>query len=66
MAFCYSLAVRPRWLSWVLTPILRRVFARYGRRLEVLKDAVEHRRRASTIALRRMDRAEPGRVRLKA
>ena len=27
VCFCYSLAARPRWLSWVLSPILRRVFA---------------------------------------
>ena len=27
VSFCYSLSARPRWLSWLLKPILRRVFA---------------------------------------
>jgi hypothetical protein len=40
--FCYNLSGRPKWLSWLLTPILARVFARDTRkRLAALKAAVE-------------------------
>jgi ribosome-associated toxin RatA of RatAB toxin-antitoxin module len=42
VAFCYGLRARPRLLSWMMTPILARVFARETRRrLMALKDAVE-------------------------
>jgi ribosome-associated toxin RatA of RatAB toxin-antitoxin module len=45
--FRYSLSARPRWMSWLLNPILRRVFARdTRRRLVALKEAVEGRGRA--------------------
>ena len=44
VGFRYSLRARPRWLSWLLTPILRRAFARDTRdRLRALKEAVEAR-----------------------
>jgi ribosome-associated toxin RatA of RatAB toxin-antitoxin module len=44
VGFCYSLSAHPRWLSWMLNPILRRVFARdTRRRLSALKEAVEGR-----------------------
>jgi Polyketide cyclase / dehydrase and lipid transport len=44
VGFCYSLVARPRWLSWLMNPILARVFARdTRRRLHALKEAVEHR-----------------------
>ena len=47
VGFCYSLSARPRWMSWLLNPILRRVFARdTRRRLVALKEAVEGRGRA--------------------
>jgi hypothetical protein len=37
------LVARPRWLSWLMNPILARVFARdTRRRLHALKEAVEH------------------------
>jgi ribosome-associated toxin RatA of RatAB toxin-antitoxin module len=40
--FCYNLHARPRWLSWLLTPILAAVFGRDTRqRLAALKVAVE-------------------------
>ncbi len=42
VGFCYSLAARPRWLAWLMNPILSRVFARdTRRRLVALKAAVE-------------------------
>ncbi len=42
VGFRYHLQARPRWLSWLLTPILARVFARDTRkRLTALKSAVE-------------------------
>ena len=42
--FCYSLRARPVWLSWLLSPILARAFARNTRdRLQALKEAVERR-----------------------
>jgi ribosome-associated toxin RatA of RatAB toxin-antitoxin module len=45
VGFQYSLRAWPVWLSWLLTPILSRVFARYTRdRLRALKEAVEHHR----------------------
>lgn len=44
VGFRYSLQARPRWLSWVLTPIVGWVFARdTRRRLIALKEAVENR-----------------------
>jgi len=44
VSFQYSLLARPRWLSWLLNPILAHVFARdTHRRLRALKDAVEQR-----------------------
>jgi hypothetical protein len=43
VGFCYHLRARPRWLSWLLTPIIGWVFARDTRkRLIGLKAAVEH------------------------
>lgn len=45
VGFQYSLRAWPVWLSWCLTPIVSRVFARYTRvRLRALKAAVEHHR----------------------
>jgi ribosome-associated toxin RatA of RatAB toxin-antitoxin module len=42
VGFCYSLSARPRWMSWLLNPILRRAFARdTRRRLKALKDAAQ-------------------------
>lgn len=42
VGFRYHLEARPRWLAWLLTPILGRIFARDVRkRLEALKAAVE-------------------------
>jgi hypothetical protein len=42
--FRYHLRARPRWLAWLLTPIVARVFARDTRkRLEALRVAVEER-----------------------
>jgi ribosome-associated toxin RatA of RatAB toxin-antitoxin module len=42
--FSYHLIARPKWLSWLLTPILGQVFARdTRRRLAALKIAVEKR-----------------------
>jgi hypothetical protein len=42
VVFRYGLRARPRWLSWLLTPVLARVFARDTRkRLAALKAAVE-------------------------
>jgi ribosome-associated toxin RatA of RatAB toxin-antitoxin module len=44
VGFRYSLEARPGWLSWVLTPVLSRIFARDTRnRLEALKVAAEER-----------------------
>ena len=44
VSFRYHLQVRPRWLAWLLTPVLGWVFARdTRRRLAALKDAVERR-----------------------
>ena len=44
VGFHYSLHARPRWLSWLITPILARVFARdTRRRLRALKEAIEQR-----------------------
>ena len=42
VGFRYNVRSRPRWLSWLLTPVLVRVFARdTRRRLAALKAAVE-------------------------
>ena len=42
--FRYHLRTRPRWLSWLLTPVAARLFARdTRRRLEALRVAVEER-----------------------
>ncbi len=42
--FRYGLQARPRWLSWLLNPILAWSFTRDTRaRLQALKDAVERR-----------------------
>lgn len=42
VSFHYDLTARPRWLSWLLTPILSWLFARATRRrLVALKAAVE-------------------------
>ncbi len=44
VGFCYSLNAWPRSLSWLLNPIIERVFARdTRRRLIALKEAVEKR-----------------------
>jgi Polyketide cyclase / dehydrase and lipid transport len=44
VGFRYSLRTRPVWLSWLLSPIVARVFARDTReRLQALKQAVERR-----------------------
>ncbi len=44
VGFRYSLRTRPRWLAWLLTPIVTRAFARDTRaRLRALKQAVEQR-----------------------
>jgi ribosome-associated toxin RatA of RatAB toxin-antitoxin module len=44
VGFCYHLRAWPVWLSWLLTPILGRVFAHDTRkRLLALKAAVEER-----------------------
>ncbi len=44
VGFHYNLRARPIWLSWLLTPILARAFARDTRnRLRALKEAVEQR-----------------------
>ena len=44
VSFRYVLRARPRWLAWLLTPLLARVFARDTRkRLAALKEAVEQR-----------------------
>ena len=45
VGFQYSLRARPRSLSWLMNPILSRVFARdTRRRLHALREAVEQRR----------------------
>lgn len=45
VGFRYHLRASPRWLSWLLTPIVRWVFSRdTHKRLLALKTAVEHRR----------------------
>jgi ribosome-associated toxin RatA of RatAB toxin-antitoxin module len=42
VSFCYNVGARPRWLSWLLNPILRKVFGRdTRRRLKALKKAAE-------------------------
>jgi ribosome-associated toxin RatA of RatAB toxin-antitoxin module len=42
VCFSYHLVAWPRWMSWLLAPILTRSFARDTRnRLEALKEAVE-------------------------
>jgi hypothetical protein len=44
VSFRYHIEARPRWLAWLLTPVLGWVFARdTRRRLAALKDAVERR-----------------------
>ncbi len=44
VSFRYGLRARPRWLAWLLTPVLSWVFARDTRkRLVALKSAVEQR-----------------------
>ncbi|MGL6074045.1 MAG: type II toxin-antitoxin system RatA family toxin [Fimbriiglobus sp.] len=42
VGFRYNLRARPRWLSWLLTPLLTKIFERDTRkRLAALKQAVE-------------------------
>lgn len=42
VCFRYHLQGRPRWLAWLLTPLLQRLFARdTQKRLHALKTAVE-------------------------
>src|SRR5207302_348174 len=42
VGFRYHLEARPRWLSWLLTPVMARVFSRdTHKRLVALKAAVE-------------------------
>jgi ribosome-associated toxin RatA of RatAB toxin-antitoxin module len=42
VSFRYNVQARPKWLSWILTPILRGVFARDTRsRLRALKSFVD-------------------------
>lgn len=42
--FCFHLRARPRWLCWLMTPILARMFAREtSDRLLALQEAVEQR-----------------------
>ncbi len=42
VGFRYNLRARPRWLSWLLTPVLKWIFTRdTRRRLAALKVAVE-------------------------
>jgi ribosome-associated toxin RatA of RatAB toxin-antitoxin module len=44
VGFCYSLSARPRWLSWLMNPVLERVFASdTRRRLTAFKEAAEQR-----------------------
>ncbi len=44
VGFCYSLSAWPGWLSWLMNPVLERVFARdTRRRLTALKQSVEQR-----------------------
>lgn len=44
VSFCYHLRTRPRWLAWLMTPIIAWVFGRDTRkRLVALKRAVEER-----------------------
>jgi hypothetical protein len=51
--FCYHLRTRPRWLSWLLTPIVSCAFARdTRRRLRALKQAVEERHILDGVAAR--------------
>lgn len=50
VGFRYSVRARPAWLSWLLTPILTRAFARDTRhRLRALKEAVEMRGLAGRV-----------------
>ena len=56
--FRYGLRVWPRWLSWLLTPIVSRVFAQDTRnRLRALKETVEQRR---AFDVPRGDACQPG------
>lgn len=56
VGFRYHLRVRPRWLSWLLTPALGWVFRRdTRRRLVALKEAVEKR---GLLSDRKPSRAE--------
>ncbi len=42
VVFCYNLVTRPRWLRWLIEPLIRWHFARdTRRRLQALKRAVE-------------------------
>ena len=51
VSFRYNLQARPRWVAWLLMPIVARTFARDTRqRLEGLKDAVERRDILAEIA----------------
>ena len=51
VGFHYSVRARPRWLAWLLTPVLSRVFARdTRRRLRALKEAVEQRGLLGSVA----------------
>jgi ribosome-associated toxin RatA of RatAB toxin-antitoxin module len=44
VSFRYNVQAWPKWLSWLLTPILTRVFGRDTRhRLQAMKNAVERR-----------------------
>jgi ribosome-associated toxin RatA of RatAB toxin-antitoxin module len=53
VSFRYNLQAWPRWLAWVLVPILARAFARDTRqRLQGLKDAVERRGILAETAVR--------------
>lgn len=57
VGFRYNLQARPRWLSWLLTPLLARVFAHDTRkRLAALKAAVE----SGRLRVCAVGRAEPG------
>lgn len=42
ITFTYNLQARPKWLSWLLTPVVGKIFARdTSKRLEALKTAIE-------------------------
>jgi ribosome-associated toxin RatA of RatAB toxin-antitoxin module len=63
VGFRYGLTARPRWLSWLLTPVLARVFARDTRkRLAALKAAVESGRLAEPRTRTEVSDARKGEV----